>query len=91
MAFYMWPSEIPDLAVLMGKTVTTHWDDIKDLKSQFPNITVLENRRWIQSDKYFTSGGISAGIDMSLHLVSQLHSNGLASRVAQIMEYRWQQ
>jgi transcriptional regulator GlxA family with amidase domain len=38
---------------------------------------------------YFNSGGISAGIDMSLHLASKLHSSELAVKTARQMEYNW--
>ncbi|MEJ8680092.1 DJ-1/PfpI family protein, partial [Plesiomonas shigelloides] len=51
---------------------------------------VLENVRWTKSGKYITSGGISAGIDMSLYLISLLHSTSLAELVAHQMEYSWQ-
>ena len=36
-----------------------------------------------------TSGGISAGIDMSLHMVSKLHSQALAQKTAVQMEFSW--
>ncbi len=38
---------------------------------------------------YYTSGGISAGIDMSLFLVSKLHSEDLAIKTAKQMEFDW--
>lgn len=38
-----------------------------------------------------TSGGISAGIDMSLHLVERLAGRKLALRTARQMEYRWEE
>ncbi|MDF2154325.1 DJ-1/PfpI family protein [Vibrio sp. CAU 1672] len=76
--------------LLDGRSVTTHWQDIPELTSQFPGLNVVNNRRWIVDGKYITSGGISAGIDMSLYLVSILHSPALAGQVARQMEYRWQ-
>ncbi|MCL9777174.1 DJ-1/PfpI family protein [Vibrio methylphosphonaticus] len=76
--------------LLEGHTVTTHWEDITDLSSQFPNLKVINNRRWVTSGKYTTSGGISAGIDMSLHLVSQHYGLEFAKKVARQMEYTWQ-
>lgn len=76
--------------LLDGLSVTTHWEDIPDLRSRHPELTVLEDRRWVQSGKYVTSGGISAGIDMSLFLVSELASEELAQKTARQMEYRWQ-
>lgn len=76
--------------LLDGHIVTTHWEDIPDLTAQFPNLQVIDNRRWVTSGKYTTSGGISAGIDMSLHLVSKHHSLEFAKTVARQMEYNWQ-
>lgn len=71
--------------------VTTHWEDIPDLIYRFPTLNVIEDKRWVTDGKYTTSGGISAGIDMSLHLVGKLHSTVLAEQVAHQMEYRWKQ
>lgn len=71
--------------------VTTHWEDIPILIETFPNLNVIDNKRWVCDGKYVTSGGISAGIDMSLYLVSKLHSLVLAEQVAHQMEYHWQQ
>ncbi|MEF1312127.1 DJ-1/PfpI family protein [Vibrio mytili] len=76
--------------LLNGLTVTTHWEDISDLARRFPALTVIGNQRWVSSGKYTTSAGISAGIDMSLHLVAKLVSEGLAKKVARQMDYRWQ-
>ncbi|GAB2649887.1 DJ-1/PfpI family protein [Vibrio panuliri] len=76
--------------LLDGSTVTTHWEDISALASQFPNLQVIDNRRWITSDKFTTSGGISAGIDMSLQLVSKYYGLPLAQTVARQIEYQWQ-
>lgn len=71
--------------------VTTHWEDIPELSRAFPKLNVVKEKRWVVSGKYVTSGGISAGIDMSLGLVAKLHSQELAERVTLQMEYRWQQ
>ena len=75
--------------LLNGLSVTTHWEDIDDLKLNYPKLTVLENKRWVSDGKYITSGGISAGIDMSLYLVSQLSSMKVAEDTAIQMEYNW--
>jgi transcriptional regulator GlxA family with amidase domain len=79
-------------AGILGKNrVTTHWEDQKELEERFPELTVIPNQRWVESERIFTSGGISAGIDLSLHLV-QLHSDReLALRTAKQMEYNWNQ
>ena len=75
--------------LLDNKRVTTHWSDIDEMKSMFPNVTVEKDVRWIDQDTLITSAGISAGIDMSLHLVSRLDSESLALAAAKQMDYRW--
>ena len=75
--------------VLNGLNVTTHWEDINDLQQAYPNLTVISGKRWVEEGKYITSGGISAGIDMSLHLVSKLVNIQLAENTAKQMEFDW--
>jgi transcriptional regulator GlxA family with amidase domain len=75
--------------LLNGKDATTHWEDIEQLREMFPQVRVCTARRWIDQGKVVTSGGISAGIDMSLYLVERLAGRELALRTAQQMEYNW--
>ncbi|WP_369809716.1 DJ-1/PfpI family protein [Vibrio sp. SNU_ST1] len=75
--------------LLEGLAVTTHWEDISDLALQFPCLNVISDKRWVTSGKFTTSGGISAGIDMSLHLVSVHYGLQFSSKVARQMEYSW--
>jgi transcriptional regulator GlxA family with amidase domain len=75
--------------VLNGLNVTTHWEDTNDLQQAYPNLTVISGKRWVDEGKYITSGGISAGIDMSLHLVSKLVNIQLAENTAKQMEFDW--
>jgi transcriptional regulator GlxA family with amidase domain len=75
--------------VLRSGRVTTHWEDVADLRTQFPALTVIEGPRWIDNGALLTSAGISAGIDMSLHLVARLAGQALAERTARQMDYRW--
>ncbi|RYY74357.1 MAG: DJ-1/PfpI family protein [Gammaproteobacteria bacterium] len=76
--------------VIQSETVTTHWEDIPDLRRDFPNLHIKENTPWVDQDRVVTSAGISAGIGMSLHLVSRLVSQDLAIRTARQMEFDWQ-
>jgi len=55
----------------------------------YPQLDVVEGVRWVQQDQQLTSAGISAGIDMSLQLVSLLHSDVLAEKTARQMEFDW--
>jgi transcriptional regulator GlxA family with amidase domain len=75
--------------LLSGKTITTHWEDIEDFRADFPGIPIDGQRRWIDQGTIVTSAGISAGIDMSLHLVARLESQSLADRTARQMDYDW--
>ncbi len=75
--------------LLTGLQVTTHWEDVEDLRQSHPDLTVVESVRWVDEGKFVTSGGISAGIDMSLHLVSKLAGPELAEKTARQMEFEW--
>jgi transcriptional regulator GlxA family with amidase domain len=75
--------------LLDGKPATTHWEDIPELKRLFPAIHVVERQRWVDLGSIVTSAGISAGIDMSLHLVARLAGAELAKRTARQMQYDW--
>lgn len=71
------------------QAVTTHGDDQAALRRRWPELTVLADRRWVRDGDVLTSGGISAGIDMSLHLVEIVLGTDAALRTARQMEYVW--
>lgn len=75
--------------VLRNGPVTTHWEDVADLRAQYPMLDVQEHVRWVDQGSLVTSAGISAGIDMSLHLVSRLAGSVLAERTARQMDTPW--
>lgn len=75
--------------LLHSKKATTHWEDIPDLCSMFPDIDVQKEVRWVDQGDIVTAAGISAGIDMSLHLVSRVAGQDLAVRTARQMEFDW--
>lgn len=81
---------LAEAGLLTDQAVTTHWEDIADLRHRYPALQVQENVRWVEDGNRLTSAGISAGIDMSLHLVARLHSRELAERTARQMDYAWQ-
>ena len=80
---------LAEAGVISDIRVTTHWEDIPDLRQGYPNLEVVENRRWVDEGRIITSGGISAGIDMSLHLVSKTLGMALAEKTAKQMEFDW--
>ncbi len=75
--------------LLEGKRATTYWSDVRELREMFPLLTVLEQIRWVDEGAIVTSAGISAGIDMSLHLVERLAGRQLALNTAHRMEFDW--
>ena len=77
--------------VLSAGRATTHWEDQADLARAFPALSVVPDAGWVDEGRVVTSGGISAGIDMSLHLVARLADRALAEATARQMEYRWRE
>jgi transcriptional regulator GlxA family with amidase domain len=75
--------------LLDGKTVTTHWEDIADLRAGFPGLTVVSDVPYVDEGAIVTSAGIAAGIEMSLHLVAEILGDGAAKRTARQMQYAW--
>lgn len=75
--------------LLDGKKATTHHDAWADFQSDFPKVKLQRNMRWVQSDSViFTSGGLSSGIDLALHVVELYFGRDVAENTARIMEYQ---
>ncbi|NUM52494.1 MAG: DJ-1/PfpI family protein [Candidatus Hydrogenedentes bacterium] len=69
-----------------GKRVTTYWGFVDQLRAR-GDVTVLENMRYVQDGNLVTAAGVSAGIDMALWLLGQIHGPEFARRVQQYIEY----
>jgi transcriptional regulator GlxA family with amidase domain len=83
-------------AVLLGKaglldgvTATTHWKALDWFRQTCPRVNVVADQHVVQSEKIFTSAGISAGIDMTLKIVAHYFGNETAENTALHMEYRY--
>lgn len=70
-----------------GKRVTTHWGFIQTLRGRNEAAEVLENIRYVRDGNVVTAAGVSAGIDMALWLIGQIHSPHFARSVQKAMEY----
>jgi transcriptional regulator GlxA family with amidase domain len=68
--------------LLDGRACTTHHSDCAELKSLAPKATVLENRLFVEDGSCFTSAGVTAGIDLMLHLLSRMTDHRCAAEVA---------
>jgi transcriptional regulator GlxA family with amidase domain len=75
--------------ILSAKSATTHWEDIADFRMMFPQVLVKEGLRWVDEGAIVSSAGISAGIDMSLHLVERFSDRALAELTAKQLEFDW--
>ena len=73
--------------LLNGKRATTHWMDIDRLAKEYPQVVVEGNVKYVDQGNIITSGGISAGINMSFYLVKKLLGEEIAKTTAQRMEY----
>jgi transcriptional regulator GlxA family with amidase domain len=77
------------LGLLAGRRVTTHWEDIPALRAAHPDLNVVEDVPYVDAGAIVTSAGISAGIDMSLHLVGRVLGLPAARGTARQMQYDW--
>ena len=76
--------------LLDGKRATTHWASIDTLRTRHPATTVVDDIRVVDEGGVVTSAGVSAGIDMALHVVARMHGHDAAVKTAREMEYRWE-
>jgi transcriptional regulator GlxA family with amidase domain len=69
-------------ALLDGRRVTTHWRFAEDVARRFPKLTVDANAIFVKDGPFYTSAGVTAGIDLALALIEEDHGARLAIRVA---------
>ncbi|MFI9325675.1 DJ-1/PfpI family protein [Kitasatospora aureofaciens] len=73
--------------LLRDRPATTHWASTGRLKELDPTVDVRDAERFVDDGDVITSAGISAGIDMALHLVSRLSSPERARQVRRGIQY----
>ena len=76
-----------DAGLLDGLPATTHWGAIEHLGTMGSGIDVRADDRFVDAGPVVTSAGVSAGIDMALHLIARLHSPERAREVRRVMQY----
>jgi transcriptional regulator GlxA family with amidase domain len=64
--------------LLDGRTVTTHWQSSAELATRFPSARVEHDRIYARDDRLVTSAGVTAGIDLTLALVSEDHGPAIS-------------
>jgi len=80
---------LANAGLLDGQLATTHRGAYGELRALGKDITVVEDTKMIDSGFVVTSGGISAGIDMSLGMVAKALGPSVATETADYMEYDW--
>ena len=76
-----------DAGLLDGRPATTHWGSLDHLKSLGHDIEVRPDDRFVDDGNIITAAGVSAGIDMALHLVRRLGSEERARQVKRYIQY----
>ena len=75
--------------LLDGLRATTHYENLAELAALAPDAVTDANVRFTDNGKILTAAGISAGLDVSLHLVARLLGDAVAAKTSRYMEYRW--
>jgi transcriptional regulator GlxA family with amidase domain len=73
--------------LLDGRPATTHWGSLDLLPTLGREIEVRRDDRFVDTGDVVTAAGVSAGIDMALHLVERLHSRERAREVKRYIQY----
>lgn len=73
--------------VLAGRPATTHWRYLDQLAGLDPSIVLRPDARFVDDGEVITSAGVSAGIDMALHLIVRLQGTDRAREVRRGIQY----
>jgi transcriptional regulator GlxA family with amidase domain len=76
-----------DSGLLDNRPATTHWASLDHLAQLGNNIKVCPDDRFVDDGEVITAAGVSAGIDMALHLVARLAGDGRAREVRRFIQY----
>ncbi|MER5933558.1 helix-turn-helix domain-containing protein [Streptomyces sp. NPDC002054] len=71
--------------VLDGRTATTYWAKSEEFRSRFPEVSLRPDVLYVEDGKVLTSAGLSAGIDLCLHLVRTDYGAAAANAVARLV------
>lgn len=78
---------LADAGLLDGRPATTHWASLELLGETGKQVDVHTGVRFVDAGAVVTSAGVSAGIDLALHLVGRLHSTERATEIARALEF----
>ena len=75
--------------LLDGRRATTNKKDYRATVPFGPNVHWVPQARWVEDGKFYTSSGVSAGIDMSLAVMARLFGETAAEEISVGVEYEW--
>jgi transcriptional regulator GlxA family with amidase domain len=75
--------------LLDGLRATTNKFAFAWVAEQGPSVHWVREARWVEDGRFFTSAGVSAGIDMTLAVIAKLEGSARAEEIAVRMEYEW--
>ncbi len=75
--------------LLAERKATTNKMAFDWVVEQDKSVSWVRKARWVNDNKYYTSSGVSAGIDMALGFVRDRHGMEAAERIARGIEYVW--
>lgn len=75
--------------LLDGHRATTNKIGFEWVVSQGTGVHWVRRARWVEDGKFFTSSGVSAGMDMTVALIAKLLGGAAAAEAARRAEYRW--
>lgn len=76
-------------SLLNGRKATSNKKAFTWVQSVNSDVNWIGSARWVQDGKYYTSSGVSAGIDMALGFVADQRGTAAAAEIANNMEYLW--
>ncbi len=76
---------------LNGKTATSNKAAFQWVKQTNNQVNWLQAARWVRDGKFYSSSGVSAGMDMALGFISDQYGEALATQIAIHTEYHWNQ
>lgn len=79
---------LANAGLLSGKAATTHHASYKQMAMNFPDIELKRGARFVDNGNIATSGGLSSGIDLALHVVERYYGADVAKATAYQMEYQ---
>ena len=76
---------LAEAGLLAGRRATTHWEYAVRLRQDYPDVQVETDQIYLRDGNLWTSGGVTAGIDLSLALIEEDLGLAMAQRTARVL------